>query len=91
MAFIPKGSSFLFLLKKKLKKCIQITWKDKISKERKDLDLDSVACIDGWEINTLKEARPDWIDPDDDEAFFEKNGISEFAKNKDAVKKTGKK
>jgi hypothetical protein len=36
-------------------------------------ELESVLCTEKWEQAILKEARPDWVDPDDDEAFFGKH------------------
>ena len=48
-------------------------WKEKIRKELITDELDSVLCTEKWEQAVLKEARPDWVDPDDDEAFFGKH------------------
>ena len=69
------------------------TWKTKIANENRNADLQSVKNTENWEVNVLKEARPDWVDPDDDEAFFTKEG-GEVLKGNQAVtdkKKAGKK
>ena len=69
------------------------TWKDKIAKEVKQNDLESVKNTELWENNILKEARPEWVDPDDDEAFFTKEGGDILNKNQalNVTKKAGKK
>lgn len=66
-------------------------WKDKISNEQKKADLDSVNMTESWEVTVLKEARPDWVDPDDDEAFFGKDPIQEVGGKGTTAKGKGKK